>query len=77
MKFNGRKEDIFYMNYEGKKLLILAGAGPHSKVVESAKEMGIYTIVADYLPASKYSPAKLIADESITKNRFDVKGLVK
>lgn len=65
------------MNYEGKKLLILAGAGPHSKVVESAKEMGIYTIVADYLPASKYSPAKLIADESLTINIFDVKGLVK
>lgn len=64
------------MNYNGKKLLVLAGAGPHSKVVEAAKEMGIYTIVADYLPASVHSPAKLIADENLTKNIFDVAGLV-
>lgn len=60
------------MDYTGKKLLILAGAGPHTKVVESAKEMGIYTIVADYLPASEYSPAKLVADESLMNNIFDV-----
>lgn len=58
------------MNYKGKKLLVLAGAGPHTKVVEAAKEMGIYTIVADYLPASVYSPAKLIADESIMNGCF-------
>lgn len=63
------------MDYKGKKLLILAGAGPHTKVVESAKEMGIYTIVADYLPASKYSPAKLVADESLMNNIFDVEEL--
>ena len=64
------------MGIERKKLLILAGAGPHSKVVEAAKEMGVYTIVADYLPASEYSPAKLIADENILYNISDVKGLV-
>lgn len=64
------------MNYEGKKLLVLAGAGPHSKVVEAAKEMGIYTIVADYLPASVHSPAKLIADENLMNNIFDVDELV-
>ncbi len=63
------------MDYKGKKLLILAGAGPHAKVVESAKEMGIYTIVADYLPASEHSPAKLIADESLMNNIFDVEEL--
>ena len=57
----------------GKKLLLLAGAGPHCKVVESAREMGIYTVVADYLPDS---PAKLIADESIMNNIFDIDGLV-
>ncbi len=61
------------MNYEGKKLLILAGAGPHCKVVEAAKEMGIYTIVADYLSDS---PAKLIADESLMNNIFDVEELI-
>ncbi len=48
-------------NLEGKRLLILAGAGVHSKVVKAAKEMGIYTIVTDYLADS---PGKLIADEA-------------
>ena len=43
------------MDYKGKKLLVLAGANIHNKVVEAAKEMGIYTIVTDYLPDS---PAK-------------------
>lgn len=64
------------MNYEGKKLLVLAGAGPHAKVVEAAKGMGIYTVVADYLPASVHSPAKLLADESLMNNIFDVDELV-
>lgn len=50
------------MNLKGKKLLIIAGADVHNKVVETAKSMGIYTIVTDYLEPSK-SPAKLIADE--------------
>ena len=35
-----------------KKLLILGGANVHSKVVLAAKEMGISTIVVDYLPLS-------------------------
>jgi len=64
------------MDYKGKKLLVLAGAGPHTKVVEAAKEMGIYTIVADYLPVSVYSPAKLIADETLMSSIFDVDELV-
>ena len=46
---------------KGKKLLILAGAGTHNKVVKAAREMGIYTIVTDYLVDS---PAKQIADEA-------------
>ncbi len=58
---------------KGKKLLILAGAGPHSKVVETAKEMGVYTIVADNLPNS---PAKMIADEALMHNIFDIDALV-
>lgn len=56
-----------------KKLLVLAGAGVHCKVVETAKEMGIYTIVSDYL---KDSPAKLIADERLMYNIFDIDELV-
>lgn len=62
------------MDFSGKKLLILAGAGIHSKVVRTAKEMGIYTIVTDYL---KDSPAKLIADESWMLNIMDIDGIVK
>lgn len=61
------------MNYDGKKLLILGGAGPHVKVVESAHEMGIQTIVADYLPDS---PAKTIADVALMNNIYDIDELV-
>ncbi len=58
---------------KGKKLLILAGAGVHCKVVRAAKEMGIYTIVTDYLTDS---PAKLIADESWMYSITDVDAIV-
>lgn len=58
-----------------KKLLILAGAAVHCKVVEAAKELGIYTIVADYLKPES-SPAKLIADEYLMNNIFDIDELV-
>lgn len=61
------------MNFEGKKLLVLAGAGIHSKVVRAAKEMGIYTIVTDYL---EDSPAKLIADEAWMIDIMDVDKIV-
>ena len=47
--------------YQGKKLLVLAAAGVHSKVVRAAREMGLYVIVTDNIPDS---PAKAIADES-------------
>ena len=57
----------------GKKLLILAGAGVHSKVVRTAKEMGIYTIVTDYLTDS---PAKLLADEAWMYSITDVDAIV-
>lgn len=57
-----------------KKLLILAGAGVHSKVVRAAKEMGIYTIVTDYLADS---PAKQIADEAWMIDIKDVDAIVK
>lgn len=56
-----------------KKLLILAGASVHNKVVRVAKEMGIYTIVTDYL---EDSPAKLLADESWMYSITDVDNIV-
>ena len=61
------------MTFDGKRLLILAGAGVHSKVVRAAKEMGIYTIVSDYL---EDSPAKTIADEAWKINIMDVDAIV-
>lgn len=63
------------MDYSGKKILILGGGSVHNKVVEAAKEMGIYTIVADYYEEDK-APAKKIADESIMLSVTDVDGIV-
>ena len=51
-----------------KKILILGGANLHCKLVTAAKEMGLYTIVTDYLTDS---PAKRIADESLLFNIYD------
>lgn len=46
------------------KILILGGRPIGSvEIVKRANEMGLYTIVADYLP-KKQSPAKIIANES-------------
>lgn len=58
---------------KGKKLLILAGAAVHCKVVEAAKELGVYTVVTDYLETS---PAKEIADEKWMLNIVDVDAIV-
>ena len=62
-----------YSKLKGKRLLILAGAYFHTKVVRAAKEMGIYTIVTDYL---EDSPAKKIADESLMFSIMDVDEIV-
>lgn len=58
---------------KGKKLLILGGAFQHCKLVRAAKELGVYTIVTDYL---KDSPAKQLADQSYMYNIKDVDELV-
>lgn len=56
-----------------KKILILGGAYLHNKVVESAQDMGLYTIVIDNVPDS---PAKKIADKSYDINVSDVDAVV-
>lgn len=56
-----------------KKILILGGANQHLKFVEAAKELGIYTIVTDYLVDS---PCKRVCDESIMLNITDIDGIV-
>ncbi len=63
------------MTLKGKKLLVLGGAGVHCKVVEAAKEMGVYTVVADYLPIDE-SPAKQISDDNVLISILDVDAIV-
>ncbi len=60
---------------KGKKLLILAGADVHVKIVKAAQVLGVYTIVTDYLEL-KESPAKAIADEYWMLNIMDVDAIV-
>lgn len=62
-------------NLIGKKLLILAGASVHLKVVQAAKELGVYTIVTDNL-SPKDAPAKLEADEFWMINIYDIEEIV-
>ena len=57
-----------------KKLLIL-GANPETiRLINTAKAMGIYTIVTDPDPDA---PAKKVADKGININGMDINGLVK
>jgi len=57
-----------------KKLLIL-GANPETiRIINTAKHMGIYTIVTD---PDQNAPAKKVADKSININGMDVDALVK
>ena len=56
-----------------KKILILAGAYQHCKLVKAARELGLFTIVTDNIPNS---PAKLIADQALDIDVFDVEGIV-
>lgn len=58
----------------GKRLLILGGIKLEGKIVERAKKMGIYTIVADY---QTDSPAKKIADKAVLVDATDVDAIVK
>lgn len=57
----------------GKRLLIMGGVKLACNIVNTAKKMGIYTIVTDYL---EESPAKKIADESFMVSTTDVDAVV-
>lgn len=64
-------------NIKRKKILVLGGKPIGScDLVLSAKEMGHYIIVADYLEDEK-SPAKMIADETWNISTADIDELVK
>lgn len=64
------------VSLKGKKLLILTGGSAHCKLVAAAKEMGVYSIVVDYLEPSVASPAKLIADEAWMESVLDIDAIV-
>ena len=57
--------------FKNKKLLILGGNRISCEIVKKAKEMGCFTIVADYHPAAK-SPGKQIADAAFDVSITDV-----
>ena len=61
------------MSLTGKKLLVLGGTSATTDLVRLAKSMGVYTIVADYLPTG---PSKEIADASVCISTTDYEGLI-
>lgn len=62
-------------NLKGKRLLILGGMRISCEIVRKAKEMGIYTLVADYNKIED-SPGKQIADEAVDLSVIDVDAVV-
>lgn len=62
-------------NLKGKRLLILGGMRFSCEIVNKAKEMGIYTLVADYNNIDD-SPGKQIADEAVDLSVVDVNAVV-
>ena len=63
------------MDIKGKKLLILGSNAISCDIVKAAKELGLYTIVADWNPIEK-APAKQIADEFCNDSLMDYDTLV-
>ena len=59
-------------NYNGKRLLMLGAMQPYCEVIDYCRELGIYTIVTDYLPES---PAKKYADKAYDVSTTDMEGL--
>ena len=58
----------------GKKLLILGGSENEISLVQRAKALGVYTIVADYYEDYEISPAKKYADQvwNVSWNDLDL-----
>lgn len=59
-------------DFTGKKLLVLGGIMRTTFLIERAKRLGVYVIVADM---DKNSPGKKIADKAILVNALDVDAL--
>lgn len=61
------------IDLKGKKILLLGGHVLMIHIIQKAHEMGIYTIVTDYIPDA---PAKKYADEAYDISTLDVNALV-
>lgn len=59
--------------YKGKRLLILGGAAQCNKVVEAAREMGVYTIVTDINP---HGSAYRNGDENLPYSVMDCESII-
>lgn len=64
------------ISLNGKRLLILGGMRFSCEIVNTAKAMGIHTVVADYNSVED-SPGKQIADEAVDLNVINVDDVVK
>jgi len=62
-------------DFKGKRLLILGGMRISCEIIRKAKEMGIYTLVADYNKIED-SPGKQIADEAVDLSVIEVDAVV-
>ena len=62
-------------NLSGKRLLILGGMRFSCEIVNTARSMGVYTLVADYNRIEE-SPGKQIADEAVDLSVIDVDAVV-
>lgn len=63
-------------NYlSGKRILIMGGMRISCEIVKKAREMGVYTLVADYNKIED-SPGKQIADEAVDLSVIDVDSVV-
>lgn len=61
-----------FRGLKGKRLLYLGGIKRAAYVVERARELGIYVVVADY---NEDSPAKLVANEGLLVDATDVEAI--
>ncbi len=69
MMNNGRD----YSEFHGKKILFLGAHALTIHLINKAREMGIYTIVTDYV---KDAPAKRVADEAYDISTLDIEALI-
>lgn len=64
-----------YSHLKGKKLLVIGSDASNLRILEAAREMGVYTIVMDGITDYSRAPAKKAADESWDIDYSDVEAV--